>query len=234
MNFDVASMGYSEGTQKYDQKYIDELVKQIRQSLDVHDFESVIRLLPDNLLLEIINETNEEANLCVPKVYCLIMLGRKNEACELMEKLVTHHNNLALLFHIKGLVDCFNDNFGDATISFSNAIKINESTEMTYACYMQRVSVYAMRQLRKEVAEDLLVIQKMKQQFPGKFSQDTPTEFLIREYLAEPQGKIFYRREVWPSNAKNPSLNVFWWCTNISEEATNEFFRLFGADKIPR
>jgi tetratricopeptide (TPR) repeat protein len=232
--FYITLCGYSDEPQRYDQTNIDELFKQIKQHLSTHDFESVVQLLPDKLLFEIISETDENNDLSLVKAYCLIMLERKNEASEMMEKLVALHKDRAFLFVDKGLVDCINDNYGKASISFTKAIELNESVEVTFFCYIQRVNIYAARRMHKEAENDLVLMQEMRRKFPQIIPPtQSPVEFMIGKYLAEPQGKVMYRVKKLPDDLSEPSLGVYWWCCNLPEETKNELVRLYGISALP-
>ena len=236
IGFCTVSRGDSDTPRKFDQSYLDMLDERMKQYLKDIDYESVIQTLPDDLLLDILDDTKDDTRLLsLIKTYCFIMLGRHNEAGELMEKLVLHHNDIATLFIIKGLVDCHNDNYGNATISFTKAIELSESVQMKFSCYMQRASIYAMRRMHKEAENDLALMQEMRQQFPriippGK----SPAEFIIGEYLADPHGKAIYRLEVRPTDPSKPGLYVYWWCANISEETINEFARRYAPADLPQ
>lgn len=226
-----------------DQLNIDELTEKIRGYLKSNDFESIIQKLPDNLIFDLYIKTKNSKWVDV-KTYSLIRLGRKNEACELMEKTVLYQmDNLYERFFIKGCIDCLNDNYGNAATAYSKAIELCEKPigsieikKFTFVCYGMRASVYALRRMYKEAKADLLKMQEIRQQFPQDFPPDTPYEYLLRKYLEAPENKAFHRVEM-PSAKVDPgkiSFTVNWWCCGLSEKDKNEYYQLFVKEYLQK
>ena len=225
-----------------DQIFIDELSGQIREYLNNHDFESIVLVLPDNLVFDIFHETNEFKWIGT-KVDSLIRLGRKNEACELMEKAVLQPMDekiLGEIFFFKYAIDCLNDNYGNATVSITKVIEINEKiTDLSeneifaFMCYQMRAWVYAARRMHKDAEDDFLKMQEIRRQFPNSFPPDTPGEYMLRKYLEAPEDKAFHRVEMPLAKAEptKASYTVNWWCCGLSEETKKEYFHLFVAEE---
>ena len=263
--FAIIKLGYSQEEYSVLSPHtISELDEKIKQHLHVHDFEEVLEMLPDQLFLDL-NKTIQDYvpkalvadtatkddheriykqlkdfysaavnNFIFVKIHCLIMLERRSESSDFIAKLISEDVE-GYLFFAKGLVDCINDNYGNATISFTKAIELNQSVEMTFGCYMQRACIYAMRKMHKEAENDLLMMQNLRQQFPTMLPPiQSPAEFMIGKYLADPKGKVIYRVGAQGRDPSKPSLYVFWWCSNLSEDTIDEFVRLYSEYPIPK
>ena len=237
MNNNAINAAFDE-PQGIDQMSIDKLSGQMREYLNNHDFESIIQALPDNLAFDIYNET-KEFKWIGTKVDSLIRLGRKNEACDFMEKLVLQpmdEKTLAGMFFYKYFTDCLNDNYGNATVSITKVIEMNEKLtdlsktgESAFIFYQMRADVYAARRMHKEAEDDLAKMQELRRQYPSIFLSGTPGEYMLRKYLEDPEGKSFHRVEM-PLAKADPtkgSFTVNWWCCGLSEEDKDEYYRLF-------
>jgi len=161
MNIDNAVNVFDE-PQVIDQVSIDEMKKEIGKHLTAHDFNSIIQILPDNLVFGLCDKTGEYDRWISVKAYGLIMLGRKNEASELMGKAVLqqmHKDELAMLFFQKAGIDCLNDNYGNATISMTKAIEwseksteVSEAEKFTFTCYLIPQTVWIGLQRVRDLA----------------------------------------------------------------------------------
>jgi len=236
LNFNAYSETFNE-PQTIDKMSIDELTEQNRKHLKDHDFESIIQKLPDGLLFDICNETGDYGRWVGIKVHSLLMLGQKDDARELMEKVIQQpldEDTSALMFWVKYFTDCLNDNYGDATISITKVIERNEkSTGMSgaevsaFIFYQMRADAYAARRMHKEAEDDLVKMQELRRRYPNVFLTNSPGEYMLRKYLEDTEDKSFHRVEMPPNDPSKINFTVNWWCCGLSEEDKDEYYRLF-------
>ena len=116
-------------------QFIRKLDESIKDHLTTHDFDMVLNKLPDQLFFDLYKRIQDCSELSVAdtinsdaytqfkdfyskaveiflfsKIHCFIMLERRSEASEFMEKLVSEHDDVSFLFLIKGIADCYTTN----------------------------------------------------------------------------------------------------------------------------
>ena len=145
----------------------------IRDLLLADNFEAALQGLS-----ELINSTKNFPNgvryweLVNAKIYCLLVLGRNMEASEFTYELTKTFDDDPKWFILRGIVDCFNDNYALAIKSFSDYLNITDSPSFNsvsdiatkFNIYSYRMWLYAQTGQRDKCLDDINSLKNLRNQ----------------------------------------------------------------------
>jgi len=87
------------------------------------NYEQVLNILNNEICLQLSNDGSLSFNDVMAAVYICLLLGNSDQAEDYMNYLCNEYNNsIRGLYYLKGIIECYNDNYGNAERSFTQEI----------------------------------------------------------------------------------------------------------------
>jgi hypothetical protein len=173
--------------------------------------------------------------------YCYIMFDRSNDACLFMRKITESPSintkdigTKAILFYIRCVMECLDDNYGEALVSlnkFIDYVKDEKEPGGIFLGCQFRACLYALKGMKKEAADDIKKIEDLRKNFPHY--KDVfilyPSEYMVKKFLEDTSGKgIIYRQHNTlpqiPTDGlpKDLTFIIVWGCNLINTKEEKE------------